>query len=411
MNGIFSSIFKNIFPWIRIKGGKIDNIDDPIDEHGVGNVMFNDARYVGGSAGLLAASNLSDVANPATSFTNIKQDATESATGVSEASDATEFVAQTLNTRHVTPKNMAVAHPVHGTTGDFSDDVTLGAGKHLVLPQHNDAVTPTLAFGDGDTGFLEYLDDSLKISIGGDLEWGIGLNLMGSDSGSGPGMLNVEASSTAPTLAPYNTDIDTGIGRAAADALSLIAGGVEGIRITESAGAITLDSPASYRDVQRISSSKVGLPSTNPPAKAIYGITAALEFTLNTDHVEYKKLIPSDWDGTDILVHVHWTKSTADDDQSGKFVKWQIKYLPSGLDENCNAGESTLTVEDEYPSAVTTTQVIAQTANMTIPAAEIAVHDTLMLQLMAVTPAGTPLDDEPAGIAVDIDIGRKVLHC
>ena len=50
MSGIFGSIFKNIFPWIRIKGGSINNIDDPTDEHGVGDQGFYDLRYGGISA-------------------------------------------------------------------------------------------------------------------------------------------------------------------------------------------------------------------------------------------------------------------------------------------------------------------------------------------------------------------------
>ncbi len=63
MNGILGSIFKNIFPWIRIKSGTIDGTSiglatpsfgsftvlkaatDPTDEHGVGDRGYNDARY------------------------------------------------------------------------------------------------------------------------------------------------------------------------------------------------------------------------------------------------------------------------------------------------------------------------------------------------------------------------------
>ena len=162
-----------------------------------------------------------------------------------------------------------------------------------------------------------------------------------------------------------------------------------------------------FADWERISVSEMGLPSANPPAKAVYGIAPALEFTVDTDHVEYKIRVPSNWvPGTDIVVHGHWTKSTADDDQSGKFAKWQLKYLSVDENENVNAGESTLTVEDEYPSAVTTTQVEAITANVTIPAAALAAHNTIYLQLMAVTPAGVALDDEPAIIAVDYKIQR-----
>jgi len=42
-----------------------------------------------------------------------------------------------------------------------------------------------------------------------------------------------DASATNPVFVPKNTDTDTGIGSSGADALSLIAGGVEGIRLTE----------------------------------------------------------------------------------------------------------------------------------------------------------------------------------
>jgi hypothetical protein len=64
MSGIFGSIFKNIFPWIKIKGGSINNTPigqktpakgaftelkasvDPVDEHGVGDKGFNDGLYM-----------------------------------------------------------------------------------------------------------------------------------------------------------------------------------------------------------------------------------------------------------------------------------------------------------------------------------------------------------------------------
>ncbi len=53
-------------------------------------------------------------------------------------------------------------------------------------------------------------------------------------------LLDEAASATNPTLVPDKADVDTGIGTAAADQLSLIAGGVEGIRVTEAAGVITV---------------------------------------------------------------------------------------------------------------------------------------------------------------------------
>lgn len=41
------------------------------------------------------------------------------------------------------------------------------AGVAILLPQENDAVTPTLAFGDGDSGWYESADDTLVAAIAG----------------------------------------------------------------------------------------------------------------------------------------------------------------------------------------------------------------------------------------------------
>ena len=43
----------------------------------------------------------------------------------------------------------------------------LESGEHLVLPQVDEVGTPTLAFGDGDTGLYESADDTLNVSIAG----------------------------------------------------------------------------------------------------------------------------------------------------------------------------------------------------------------------------------------------------
>lgn len=42
----------------------------------------------------------------------------------------------------------------------------LEIGEHLVLPQVNEPLTPTLAFGDGDTGLVELVDDQLSVIVG-----------------------------------------------------------------------------------------------------------------------------------------------------------------------------------------------------------------------------------------------------
>lgn len=101
----------------------------------------------------------------------------------------------------------------------------------VILPLTNDAANPTMAFGDGDTGLYEQADDLLRISLNGTAYWQISTSYFGMYNGSS--LQWVAVSDTAPSLTPHSSDSDTGIGHAAADALSLIAGGVEGHRITE----------------------------------------------------------------------------------------------------------------------------------------------------------------------------------
>ena len=108
------------------------------------------------------------------------------------------------------------------------------AGTRLTLPQENDAVTPTIAFGDGDTGFYETTDDSLVIAIAGAEvgRWNFqGLGFGGLTNR--PGFRNETTTSTNPTFLPHFGDPDTGMGGAGFNSLSLIAGGVEMMKISE----------------------------------------------------------------------------------------------------------------------------------------------------------------------------------
>jgi microcystin-dependent protein len=71
-----------------------------------GDTLFECAT-VGGTGDMVAANNLSDVANAATAFGNIKQAATASATGVVELATDAEAITGTDTTRAVTPANVA----------------------------------------------------------------------------------------------------------------------------------------------------------------------------------------------------------------------------------------------------------------------------------------------------------------
>jgi hypothetical protein len=63
------------------------------------------------------------------------------------------------------------------------------------------------------------------------------------------GLVRATPSATVPNVVPSWIDIDTGVGRQAEDALSLVAGGVEGVRVTESAGAVVVKADGAYGEL------------------------------------------------------------------------------------------------------------------------------------------------------------------
>jgi len=129
---------------------------------------------------------------------------------------------------------MGTGGTIYGGLNQINDVVKLTAATaQLLLPLSNDAVTPTLAFGDGDTGFYEAADDTVRITHNSVYTWNIDVNGFGSAIAGGGQIRKSGASATVPSVAPNRDDLDTGLGTAAADQLSLIAGGVEGIRISE----------------------------------------------------------------------------------------------------------------------------------------------------------------------------------
>jgi len=114
-----------------------------------------------------------------------------------------------------------------------------GAGNNqLIIPQvGNNPAVPSLAWGDGDTGFFENPDDTLNIALGGVQKWFLAGDLFGSLVGTGAGIRNEAASAVNPTVNANRTDADTGLGSAAADQLDLIAGGLSCMSVRETAAA------------------------------------------------------------------------------------------------------------------------------------------------------------------------------
>ncbi len=100
----------------------------------------------------------------------------------------------------------------------------------LIDPDETFLPANGINFGDGDTGFYQSSDDAIAILIQTAQRWFIGATEMGSSASNTIRLYRNAATATVPGLR-FNGDSDTGIGRAGANQLSLITGGVEGVRI------------------------------------------------------------------------------------------------------------------------------------------------------------------------------------
>ena len=107
-----------------------------------------------------------------------------------------------------------------------------------------------LTFGDGDTGFYEHSDDSMWYFSGGVNRWKSDSSyLFSTTTTSKATIINEVASATNPVFTFYN-DLDTGLGWAAADKLSLVAGGAGTVTVTSTAVGIGTTSPDSKLMIQ-----------------------------------------------------------------------------------------------------------------------------------------------------------------
>lgn len=123
---------------------------------------------------------------------------------------------------------------------NFSTDGNISANR-IELPLNNIPGSPSISFGDGDSGIYESSDDNLRITLGGVFTWDFSSVLLGGSASLRPILRNEDRTATNPNLLPDGGDLDTGIGGAAADQLSLIAGGTEGIRVKLTSGVIDIN--------------------------------------------------------------------------------------------------------------------------------------------------------------------------
>jgi len=139
--------------------------------------------------------------------------------------------------------------------------------------------TPSLAFGDGDTGFYENTNDNLRLAVGGGNRANLTASVIASNTGNSYSIQHAAGDETDPIYAINGVE-DTGIGTQAADQLSITAGGAEIARAVEG----TLD----YFSVQK------GLVGATDAVSAVAGSVAASVETVTS-------LITTDGDGADAV--------------------------------------------------------------------------------------------------------------
>jgi len=141
---------------------------------------------------------------------------------------------------------------------------------------------PSLAFGDGDTGWYQSSDDLLVLAISGSAKIYHGTSNF-ADQTTGAFRIDFGAASSTVPVFTFWGDNDTGIGRAAADSLSLIAGGVEGIRIVENTTiqALFSNGTASLPSISFINDVNTGIYKAGSDNEMDFSNGGARTFALN----------------------------------------------------------------------------------------------------------------------------------
>lgn len=181
----------------------------------------NDYRMDGGQT--YDASNTTDPSDTFEAADNISYDNTISGLTAKDVKSAIDEVQANITTENLWDRTGTVLSP-HTPT----DTLTLPLGSQAV---------PAISFGvSPDTGIYSINKDSIYFSLDNNTYYKFqNAYCQFGSSGSYAGAMIEIATSTNPNFCPERDDSDTGIGRAGANQLSLIAGGVEGIRINSAA--------------------------------------------------------------------------------------------------------------------------------------------------------------------------------
>jgi hypothetical protein len=184
----------------------------------------------------------------------------------------------------------------NGTGGKRLQDsgITIDDNDKMLFPIDNDAINPTIQFGDGDSGFYEESDDVIIHASAGVKRFSFRNTDIRSESTNGGALLFPSPSATVPSLVPNVTDTNTGIGWVSADILSLVAGGVEGLRVSTTAlttpngfwgaAGISVNTGDTYRinSVTVLSATSLGSSVTLSSLTSLGTITSLVAGAVNT---------------------------------------------------------------------------------------------------------------------------------
>lgn len=123
----------------------------------------------------------------------------------------------------------------------------LNANQFAIGASGASSVPDLTGLGDTDTGFRWAGGNVTNWLGGGSIAWNFQSTKFSSAFSNGPGLLNEVSSLTNPTVVGDHADPDTGLGANGNDTLALIAGGVEGLRVTEVAAVITVQAAGSLQ--------------------------------------------------------------------------------------------------------------------------------------------------------------------
>jgi hypothetical protein len=122
-----------------------------------------------------------------------------------------------------------------GTTQSTS--LSSADADQILAPDGTQAL-PGISFkNDTDNGFWLESANSFRIVTAGVGQWQVFASQITGDNSASLALQSINTSSTTPNINPNKSDLNTGIGQNAADEVSLIAGGVEGVRMDTNATA------------------------------------------------------------------------------------------------------------------------------------------------------------------------------